>query len=151
MDARADWSAASTRSRRALAVEVLARHDDDTATAALVNCLDDHDQDVRIAAVEALAGRNDPSAGAALMNCLGAYSDKVRQATVKTLASRESPKDLVALAIKLQHVSRFPAQEILDAAEELTSRYYHRITQAQRPAVRAAMAQLIALLADKSA
>jgi HEAT repeat protein len=52
------------------------RHDDDTATAALVDCLDDHDQDVRIAAVEALAGRNDPSADAALMNCLGAYSDK---------------------------------------------------------------------------
>jgi hypothetical protein len=73
--------------RRALAVGALARHDDDTATAALVDCLDDHDQDVRIAAVEALAGRNDPSAGAALMNCLGAYSDKVRQATVKTLAS----------------------------------------------------------------
>jgi hypothetical protein len=40
-------------------VEALDRHDD-TATAAPADCLDDHDQDVRIAAVEAPAGRNDP-------------------------------------------------------------------------------------------
>ncbi len=92
MDARAAWSAADTD--RAVLwwwKEALARRDGDTATAALLDCLHDHDQDVRIVAVEALAGRSDPSAGAALMNCPGACSDKVRQATVMAGQAQRSP------------------------------------------------------------
>lgn len=152
MDSLAAWSATSTD--RAVLwrwKEVLARRDGDTATAALLDCLDDHDQDVRIAAVEAARRTQRPLCGRRLMNCLGAYSDKVRQAAVATLASRDSPQGLLALSIKVQHVSRLLAQENLDTAEEFTSRYYHRITPAQRLAVRAARAQLTALLADKSA
>lgn len=131
-------------------VEVLARRDDPSTTAALVECLGDRDQSVLIAAVEALARRDDPAAAIGLVNCLDDFSDDVRNASVKTLTSRESVQDLLALANKMRHVSRYPGQDVFDAAEELTSRYYRRIESTMQPTVRVAMAQLTATLADDS-
>lgn len=103
---------------------------------------------MRIAAVEAFAQRDDPAAAPGLVTCLFDVDDKVRRAAVKTLTSRDSPQDLLAAAVKVGRIGRFP-QEFVDAAEELMNRFYRRIALSERPAVRAAMAQLTAALTDK--
>jgi HEAT repeat protein len=136
---------------RLRAVEILVRRRDPGSTAALAGCLRDRDQEVRIAAVEAFAQRDDPAAAPGLVTCLVDVDDKVRRAAVKTLTSRESSQDLLAIAAKAGRISRSPAQEFVDAAEELMNRYYRRIAPSERPAVRAAMAQLTAALTDKRA
>lgn len=52
---------------------------------------------------------------------------RVRRAAVKTLTSRESSQGLLAKAVKVGRISRFPAREFVDAAEELMNRYHRRI------------------------